>query len=90
MVDHAAVVDATFLHRHGDARDLNGVQKMNARHDLAKVLLAGQYSHLTSELTKRASDCHDAEVNQWNMVLEDISSAEDVGRYVLLLFSHCT
>ena len=82
MLDHVDVINTSFLHRFSDSKDLSNAQKMNARHDLARSLLAGQYSHLIGELTQKATDQHDAEVNEWSLTLDDISSAEDITRFV--------
>ena len=82
MLDHADTVDTAFHHRQGDDKKLTGLQKVNARHEVAKALLAGQYSNLKAELNKRATDQHNLEMDEWNLVLEGVTSAEDVALYV--------
>ena len=82
MLDHVDIINTSFLHWFSDGKDLSNAQKMNARHDLARSLLTGQYSHLIGELTQKATDQHDTEVNEWSLTLDDISSAEDITRFV--------
>jgi len=85
MLDHADVVDATFLHQHGVGSNFTAIQKVNLRHSLAKSLLSvsGQYSHLKDKLDKMARAQHDVAMDEWNLVLGNISSAGDVALYVL-------
>ena len=61
------------------------MQRMNFRYEVAKSLLTQKYSHLTSELEKRATKQNDMEVDGWNLILDDISFAEDIPQYVLSL-----
>ena len=82
MLDHVDIINASFLHRFSDGKDLSNAQKMNAWHDLARSLLAGRYSHLIGELTQKAADQHDVKVNEWSLTLDNISSAEDITRFV--------
>ena len=55
---------------------------MNVRHDLAKAMLYSQYSHLVNELENKAKNQHKLDTDTWNMVLEDVSLAGDVGKFV--------
>jgi len=82
MLDYAGVVDASFLHRHGDGATLSRTQKMNMRYDVAKSLLANQYSHLINGLNKKAGERFDADTNEWNLILDDVSCAKDITQYV--------
>ena len=88
MLDYPEVVKAAFIHRYGDGGKLSSVQKMNLRFDVAKSLLAQKYSHLTSELERKATNQHDAEVDEWNLILDDVSTALDVPQYVFPLCVH--
>ena len=91
MLDYPDVVKATFIHRHGNGRNLSAAEKMNLRHAVAKSLLSQKYSHLTSELEKKAVAQHEMEVDQWNLILDDISSAQNIPQYVFcLLYSLST
>lgn len=85
MLDHPDLINAVFLHRYGDAKGLTNTQRINERNALAKSLLAGQCSNLVSGLDKKAADQHKATLNQWNLILDDISSAQNVSKYVLPL-----
>ena len=82
MLDYPKVVNAAFIHRYGDGGKLAAVQKMNLRYDVAKSLLNRKYSHLIGKLEERASNKHDADVDEWNLILDGVSVAEDVSRYV--------
>lgn len=84
MREYAAEVNAAFVSRHADGGKLSNSQKMNLRHDVAKTLLANRYHHLTKQLEKNAAAQHEADMEEWGLMLEDISAAEDVSRYVLL------
>lgn len=75
-------MNAAFVSRHGDGKNLTSAQRMNFRHDVAKALLFNQYSHLVKELDNKSKAQHGVEMDEWNMVLEDISLADDVGQYV--------
>jgi hypothetical protein len=82
MLEHPKAVDAAFIHKHCDGRRLSSIQKINARCDVAKSLLTQTYSHLIAGLEERATDQHNAAIEEWNLILDDISFAEDVPRYV--------
>lgn len=79
MLDYPSEVDKIFLELHSD-KNLTSAQKMNLRYDAAKSLLARRYSHLTSELEKKLDNQYKADLNQWNLVLDDVSLAEDVSQ----------
>ena len=49
-------------------------------------MLSKSYSHLKLELDKKAVVQHDIELKEWELVLEDITSTEDISRYVFFLF----
>lgn len=72
-------VEEAFLQRVGD-KTLTNAQKMNLRYDVAKTLLAEQYSHLKSELEDIAAEQYEVDLSQWNLVLDGISLAEDVSQ----------
>ena len=80
MLDHPDIVNAAFVSQHANGRGLSAPQKMNARHDLAKTLLSTRYSHLTSALETKAISKHDAELEEWELILDGVSSAENVTR----------
>jgi hypothetical protein len=78
MLEYPEAVDAAVLHQYGPGAELANVDKMNRRHDVAKTLLATKYSGLRSELKDRAASQHDAELKEWRLILDGISSAQDV------------
>lgn len=86
MLDYPDIVNAAFVSQHADARGLSASQKMNLRHDVAKTLLSTRHhSHLKKALDKKAAAKHDAEMEEWELILDGVSSAKDVIRYVLFL-----
>jgi len=84
MSEYPLEVNAAFVSRHGDGKDLTSAQRLNSRYDVAKALLSNQYSHLVGQLDKKAAAQHSIEMDEWSMILEDISLVGDVGRYVSL------
>ena len=84
-MDHPDTVNAAFVSRHADGKNLNGLQKMNIKHELAKNLLSTHYSHLKSALDTKAVIQHEADMEEWDLTLDGVSSAEDVDRYVFFL-----
>ena len=86
MLDYAREVNTAFVSWHGDGKNFSNAQRLNLRYDVAKALLNGQYSHLINELDNKAKAQHDAEMDEWNLILDDISLAEDVPQYVFFLF----
>lgn len=83
MLEYPEAVDATVLHRYGPGMELPNVDRMNRQHDVAKNLLADKYSGLRGELKDRATNQHDAELKEWSLILDGISSAQDVVSCVL-------
>ena len=88
MQDYPDTVDAAFIHRHGDGGKLSSTQKMNLRYEIAKSLLAQKYSHLTSELETKATNQHNMDLDEWNLILDGVSYAEDVPQCVFFLYVH--
>ena len=83
MLDYSDVFNAAFIKNHGDGARLGGTQRMNLRAQLAKKMVSSdKYSHLTKELEWKATEDHEKEMNEWNLILEDISEAADVSTYV--------
>ena len=72
MLDYPGVVDEAYLEKHGsgDQDTLSSVQKINMRFDVAKALFIKKYSKM--------DDQHNEELNQWDLILEDISVTENV------------
>lgn len=85
MLEYPSAVKAAFIHQHGDAGKYTSTQRMNMRYDVAKSLLAQKYSHLTSTLDQNAINQHNAELDEWNLILDGVPFAEDVSRYVFSL-----
>ena len=86
MLDHADIMNATFVSRYADGRNLTSVAKMNLWHKLAKTLLSSSYSHLTGGLDKKAAVQHEIDVEEWSLAQLDISCAKDVSQYVVFVF----
>ena len=80
MLDYPSVVGAAFTHRYADGRKFSSVEKMNLRYDVVTLLLAQKYSHLTAELEKKATEQHEVDIDEWNLILDGVSFAEDVPR----------
>ena len=87
MMDHPELIKTAFEQAHGEGKSLTRTDKMNARHSIAKSLLANDYSNLTSELQDKVTAHHKAELNEWNLILDDISASDNVAQYVPPLFS---
>jgi len=87
MRDHADTVNAAFVSKYTDSRNFSSPQRMNLRYDLAKSMLSRRYSHLVAGLDEKAVTEHKASMEEWEVVLQDISLAEDVSQWVLFLFS---
>jgi hypothetical protein len=82
MQDYPSQVNAAFVSRHGEGKNLNNMQRLNMRYEVAKAVLSGEHSNIVKELERKAQAQHDIEMDEWNMTLEDISLAEDVSQYV--------
>lgn len=82
MSDYAPQVNAAFVSKHGNGKGMKPEDRMNLRLDVAKALLASQYSHLTGELNAKAKAQLDVEMEEWNLILDDISLSRDVSKYV--------
>ena len=78
MLENAALVNAAFISAHGEARGMDGAERMNRRHDLAKRILDREHKSQIPDLEKRAQEHHEQELGQWSMALEDIKLASDV------------
>jgi hypothetical protein len=86
MLDYPVEVNATFVSWYSDSRALTNSQKMNLCYDMAKLLLSNWFSHLINNLNQKAADQHKADIDEWSLMLQDVSAAKDISQYVLLLF----
>jgi hypothetical protein len=84
MHDSPSQVNAGFISQHGDGKNMNSIQRLNLRCEVARSMLSNAHSNLVNDLESRAKAHHDAEMNEWSMTLDDVLSAEDVGQYVLM------
>jgi hypothetical protein len=75
-------IDAGFSTLYGD-KILTGVERMNLRYDVAKLQLGSKSPSFVEELEKRALAEHKLAVKEWQMLLQDIDSAEDIAQYAL-------
>ena len=85
MQDYPREVNAAFVARHGDGKNISSGNRLNLRYEIAKALLSHERAGLVNELENKAKAEHIVEMNEWNMILDDISSANDVGQYVYSL-----
>lgn len=85
-LDHPEIVNAAFVSQYGEGKGLSGPQKMNILHKLAKDLLSTSYADLKSALDKKAATQHAVDMEEWDLILDGISSAEDITRYVCFRF----
>ena len=84
MQDYSDEVNTAFVGQHGDGKDLGRTQRMNLRHDVAKALVSDKYSHLVNELENKAKVQHDAEMDEWKLILNDVSLAENVPQCLVI------
>jgi len=82
MLDHPETLTSAFVSKYADGKNFTNVEKMNLRNTLAKTLLNTTYSHLKEGLNARAGKQYQADMEEWNLSLPNISSAKDVARYV--------
>ena len=86
MVDYPVEVNSVFVSRHSDGKNLSKTQAMNFRHDVAKSMLSSElYSCHVKALEKKAEAQQNADLDAWNLILDDISLASDVDQYVLFI-----
>ena len=83
MLENTVLVDAAFISEHGEGRGMDGVERMNKRHALAKRMLYGEHKRQIPALERRAQEYHKQEIAQWSLTLEDIELASDVNMWVL-------
>lgn len=79
MADYGDEVNDAYRKRYG-GESVSKTQKMNFRFDVARALLHDRFSHLMGELDRKADAQHQVDINQWNLVLDDISAAADVSQ----------
>ena len=82
MRDYAHEVKAAFAAQYGDGKNLSSAERMNFQHDTAKELLHKKYPHLVSKMEEAAKAQHTTNLNEWDLILKDISLAEDPVRCV--------
>lgn len=88
MLDYPAEVHATFVSWYTDGKGMSSSQRMNTHYETAKFLLKNQFSHLSGELEQKAAIQHEADMDQWSLIMNDISAAKDVSQYVSLPFTN--
>lgn len=87
MRDHPSKVNAAFSSQHGDGKDLGKAERMNLRNEIARTLLSEEDSDVAAQLGERAKSQHDAEMEEWNLILEGVSLASDVSQWVFIIFA---
>lgn len=78
MLENPELIDAAFISKHGEARGMDGAERMNKRFGFAKQILNGERQNEIPDLKQRARDLHEQELRQWSLALEDIDLAPDV------------
>jgi hypothetical protein len=84
MRDYPAKVKKAFAAQYGNGNNLSKADRLNFQNSVAKKLLYEENTDLIDELQAKAKAQHTAGKNEWNMILEDISAAENVAQYVFL------
>lgn len=82
MHEHPREVKEAFTKQYGDGKNLTSGQRLNFQQDVARDLLHSKHSDLIPELEREAKCKHDAGMDEWDLVLRDISEAEDISLYV--------
>ena len=80
ILDHAAEINAVVATRHTNGEKLDSCQLMNLRYKVAQSLLESKDSEFREGLEQKAAAQHEAAKEEWNLILEDISAAEDVSQ----------
>jgi len=78
MLENPSIVDATFVSKFGDGCGMDGAERMNRCHDLAKNLLKDCYQDLVLDLEAHMQESHEKEIQQWSLTLNSIELASDV------------
>jgi len=81
MHERPKVVDDEFAARYGDGKQLDRVDRMQKRNEVAKDLVTTTYKEMQSELKERAKETHEREVKEWELGLDGVAEAEDVDGY---------
>lgn len=77
MHEYHQPVDKAFWKKYGDSTFSNNVEKLNLRYEVAKELFEKEYFGLADELMVGIEAHHNAELEKWNLILTEISVAED-------------
>ena len=85
MLDYPNAVNAAFIHKYAHGGNLSSAERMNLRYSVARELFTQKYSHLTTELDKKAAEQHNTDADEWALILDGVSFAEDVPRCVFYL-----
>ena len=86
MLEYPDEVSAALVTRRANNTKLSNPQLMNLRNQVAKSLLLSKDSNFTKQLEDRAAAQHELALKEWDLILEDISAAEDVSQCALFLF----
>jgi hypothetical protein len=81
--DYATEIDDAVATVLANRPKLDSCQRMNIRYEVAQSLLKSKGADFIEELERKAAAQHEAAKEEWNLILEDISAAEDVSQYVL-------
>ena len=78
MLEEPSLIDTEFAIKYGGGRGIDGADRMNKRHDIAKKLLENRYKNCVLDLEVHARESHEKETQQWSLALSSIELATDV------------
>ncbi|KAF9782647.1 hypothetical protein BJ322DRAFT_1110523 [Thelephora terrestris] len=78
--DYATEIDDAVATVLANRPKLDSCQRMNICYEVAQSLLKSKGADFIEELERKAAAQHEAAKEEWNLILEDISAAEDVSQ----------
>ena len=80
ILEEPSLVDVAFTAKFGNACGMDGIERINRRHEVAKKLLEDHHQHRMLELEAHARESHEKELKQWSLALDNIELATDVDK----------
>lgn len=78
MLEYPDEVSAAVAARSANDTKISGFQLMNVRLEVARSLLGSKDPSFMKGLEQRAAAQHEVALREWELILEDISTAQDV------------
>ena len=78
MHEQPTVINAAFAAKYGEGMDMNPIERVNKRNEIARQLTATTYANMAPELERRAKETQERELKEWGLGLDGIEEAEDV------------